>query len=101
MRYPFAAGLIACGLLASTAIQTWAVSYGTLCWTDSRGRKTCQETREYNAAARCSATNRIGTAYGYPTSEFALQAAIEDCINKGGIPRCCRQGAKVLDEDDE
>jgi hypothetical protein len=97
MRHPFAAVLIACGLLASTVAQGLAENYGTLCWTDSRGRRTCQESREYNAAAKCSATNRIGTAYGYPTAEAALQAAIEDCINKGGIPRCCRVGAQLID----
>jgi hypothetical protein len=52
MRHPFAAVLIACGLLASTVAQGLAENYGTPCWTDSRGRRTCQESREYNAAAK-------------------------------------------------
>ena len=47
----------------------------------------------YSAEAFCRRTGVIGVARGQPTPEHALGMAVQDCINRGGIPGCCEQGA--------
>ena len=41
------------------------------------------------AATELAANQSSGHVYS--------EAAIEDCINKGGISRCCRVGAQLID----
>jgi hypothetical protein len=43
------------------------------------------------ATAYCSATGRTGTGVA-DSQDDANELAITDCINNGGIPRCCRNG---------
>jgi hypothetical protein len=70
---------------------------GRICYINSLGQHVCAEAQEYNAFARCGKTGVVGTAYGYPSPRGALGAAVQDCVQKGGIPECCRRGANLID----
>jgi hypothetical protein len=50
----------------------------------------------YSAEAYCSVTGAIGTAHALPTPEQAISHAIYDCAYRGGIPECCRHGARLV-----
>lgn len=52
-------------------------------------------TQRYSAEAHCSATGVTGYSHGY-TQQGAINSAIQDCINKGGITDCCRVGARIV-----
>jgi hypothetical protein len=45
----------------------------------------------HSATAHCSATGWTGTGVA-DDQDNANTLAIADCINKGGIPQCCRNG---------
>ena len=47
---------------------------------------------EFSATAYCGITNVTGMAFDHPTLEQAIEVAIQDCIDQGGVPDCCRSG---------
>jgi hypothetical protein len=50
----------------------------------------------FSARAHCSITGITGIAYGMPTPEVALEMAVENCIDRGGIPRCCSSDVQLI-----
>jgi hypothetical protein len=49
----------------------------------------------YSAEAFCRVTGMVGTAHA-ATPQEALEAAVDNCKQNGGIPECCRRGARLL-----
>lgn len=39
--------------------------------------------------AFCARTGKTGLATGLPSENEAAQAAVDDCVARGGIPDCC------------
>ncbi|MCC7251525.1 DUF4189 domain-containing protein [Hyphomicrobium sp.] len=39
--------------------------------------------------AYCARTGKVGMANGLPSADAAAQAAIDNCVERGGIPDCC------------
>lgn len=52
--------------------------------------------RGYSAQAHCARTGAVGTAHNMPSPQKAVEHAIYDCAYRGGVPDCCRQGARVM-----
>ena len=50
----------------------------------------------YSAIARCSLTGAVGRSSDEDTPREALEAAVEDCIDRGGVPGCCVEGARLV-----
>jgi hypothetical protein len=50
----------------------------------------------YAAEAYCSATGVVGFVEGMSTPGQAIDGAVYDCINRGGIPACCANGASLV-----
>ena len=50
----------------------------------------------FAAQAYCSATGRTGQAWGLPNPQMALNAAVQNCVQNGGILECCRNGAQLV-----
>jgi hypothetical protein len=95
MRISFLSLFLA-GLLGSFGGGERAFA-ATVCYSNSLGQQVCGEVDEYNAAAKCTRTGVIGTAYGFPTEDSAIEAAVDDCVSKGGIRECCRVGSMLID----
>ncbi len=51
--------------------------------------------RGYSAQAHCARTGAVGTAHNMSSPQQAVEHAVYDCTYRGGIPDCCRQGARV------
>ena len=49
----------------------------------------------YSAETYCPRTGAEGYAEGLPSPEQALTAAIDDCIDHGGVPDCCQRHARL------
>ena len=52
--------------------------------------------RSYSAIAFCSMTGITGRSSGAFSPTDALEEAVYDCIDRGGIPGCCESGARLL-----
>jgi hypothetical protein len=52
--------------------------------------------RGYSAQAHCARTGAVGTAHNMPSPQQAVEHAVYDCAYRGGVPDCCRQGARVV-----
>ena len=52
--------------------------------------------RGYSAIAYCSRTGVTGRSYDQETRQDAIEAAIDNCIDRGGIPECCEDGARLV-----
>jgi hypothetical protein len=50
----------------------------------------------YSAIARCSRTGAVGRSYDEDTPQEAIEAAVDHCIDRGGIPECCEEGARLV-----
>jgi hypothetical protein len=56
-----------------------------------------QPLRVFSARSMCSRTGAVGEGRGL-TPQDAIMDAIDSCVASGGIPACCRQGARVWQE---
>ena len=54
--------------------------------------------RSYSAIAFCSMTGITGRFSGAFSPTDALEEAVYDCIDRGGIPECCESGARLIPE---
>ena len=50
----------------------------------------------FSARSYCSRTGAVGLARGFPTAQQAMQGAVFDCINRGGVPECCAHGVQLV-----
>jgi hypothetical protein len=54
--------------------------------------------RSYSAIAYCSRTGITGRSSSEFSPTDALEEAVYDCIDRGGIPECCESGARLIPE---
>jgi hypothetical protein len=52
--------------------------------------------RSYSAIAYCSMTGITGRSSSEFSPTDALEEAVYDCIDRGGIPECCESGARLI-----
>jgi hypothetical protein len=82
-----ARGMTECDMRRQLEQMQAAAAYGSI---DS-------EPVGYSAESYCPMTGVVGYAEGLPSPQQALAMAASDCINRGGIPACCMNGAHLTE----